>query len=359
MKELSKQQMSEVSGKTGINVDLNMNASLASFSLNDPDGFDGGTAGNLGFHDVSFNNGDGGGSTLSGLAVNADPINGLVLGAPEVTNENLTLDVGSVRFGTSSEGIGVRANDIHFGGTGSAEIRLTEQGDGISADLDLVLDVTSLDLVDPDGTSDNTNSGVVRFSGGSADLDVGDGCCGTANLTGLTLNADGSNGLVVELPSGNFDVLVDEILLGENNSGTHENFGTSLGSIEASEVNLDGSQLEATGGGSGVDLDLELQVSATDVRIGDDDGWNGGSTGELVADDLEVTVDNGSGSPAQMTLDADGSRGAVVGLSDASLDLSTATVFLGDERNYSSGEAPSPVNGNLDLDGSQMEVFSR
>lgn len=221
----------------GLSVDINPELSADAVSLYDDDGYSGGSDGSLVFRSLDItSSGD-----ITGLSVNADDGEGLVLGAPsgELTAnaEDLCL-MDSVTTSCDSWEI-YGEFDMRGINFGSTNIQLRGHGTGVTADVELGTTINRISLIDSDGASESTcpgcdddddfndddNPGRLQLGSGNDGIDLST----NSELTGMTLDINPTNGLVIGMPSGGVDFTVDEVRIG-NASG---NAGTNLGSADA------------------------------------------------------------------------------------------------------------------------------
>lgn len=104
--------------------------------------------------------------------------------------------------------------------------------DGLTADLNPSADVHSVVLEGDGGSCSNCsgNAGRLQFGSGSS----GGITVENADLNGMTLNVDATNGIVATMPSGSLDVSVNETRIGTNSS---TDAGVGMG---ARNLSLDG-----------------------------------------------------------------------------------------------------------------------
>jgi hypothetical protein len=293
---------------------------------------------------------------FSDLSIGFDDPDGVVI---DMTPTQFTVDIPHTDLGNGGPGVGVFFEDMRFGFQSSGENvwKFGGHGEGITADLDLEFDIYDLDLVDNDGTPSNGSAGTVRFGAGGTEIELGSVSNETdpAPLTGLTIDADPNRGLVLGLPDGNFQLQLNDLAVGQRGGS----FGASMGSIHIEDLNfLNSSEIALRGTGNGLEVDALFNGSPADVAIIDEDGWSGGSSpsgGRIFAKNALLTLDDGGGNPATLTVDLDSTRGMVVGATDATVSFETDTIFLGKDQ----GGSPSPIDGNLRMNGSQIDVFTR
>lgn len=102
-------------------------------------------------------------------------------------------------------------------------------GDGLTINTDLYLTLNEIRLIDP-GLGGFISLGETGAGNG---IIVNDGSGGPAELTGMTVDVDGSSGLNVRAPSGPFSVEVTSAHIGDAS--------TSIGSFQANNLNAGGS----------------------------------------------------------------------------------------------------------------------
>jgi hypothetical protein len=124
------------------------------------------------------------------------------------------------------------------------EEEMSEVGaaEGFAIDIDLNAIIDDLTFTDGDGNSSG-NAGVIQLGSGTNGFTLDNGAGGTANLNGLTIDADqnalsdNSGAVVIGGPSGTLTMSADEVILG--------------------------------GGGSAFQLDVNgIDVSNTTVKVG-------------------------------------------------------------------------------------------
>lgn len=298
--------------------------------------------------------------SFSGLDIGINGDEELLVDFPTIEAD---IDIPHLDLGNDNRGA-----EIYFDGFDldyTSDLQIVGSGEGAIGDLDLEIDIDNIDLRDNDGLSGS--AGVVRF-GHSSNIDIGSGAFGTANLTGMTLDVDPSRGVILGLPEGDFGIDIENLVVGSGlgTSFTPGNSGdnASMGDIDVSDINFgSNSEVAFQGAGDGLDLGLQLDVDM-DAEISDDDGWDGGSefSGELHAENLQITVDDGSGSlnspggPAEVSVALDSSQGTRIQADNATINADAGTIFLGDS---SLDSEISPVDASLDVSGSAVSVFSR
>ncbi len=107
--------------------------------------------------------------------------------------------------------------------------------EGLTVDVDLDLLMNSIVLTDGDGAACCSGSANSTFQVGSGTngIIIDDGSGGQADLNGITVDVDGTGGVVVGGPSGIFDVEVDEFQFG-GNSG----FNQGVRGVDVSNTNI-------------------------------------------------------------------------------------------------------------------------
>jgi hypothetical protein len=224
----------------GVTADLDLNVSVNALNLTDGDGWAGGSGdgGTLLLNNLSISSS----SELTGGNLDFDGNQGIVIGAPD---GNTSLSVSEVCIAgspsdncTSASPFGsFSVNAANLGGT---ELRMDGRGDGINADIVIGANINSVAWEGDGGSCPNCsgNGGRLQFgSDSSGGITVGDGTGSPATLTGMTLDVDGTDDIVVGMPSGGFDVSVDQTRLGTNSSAN-----ASLG-MGAHNLNLNGSSV--------------------------------------------------------------------------------------------------------------------
>lgn len=120
---------------------------------------------------------------------------------------------------------------VELEGTELASVTATQ---GLQIDINLELIVDSLEI-SGDGAgcpACSANPGVLLLGSGTDGLVINNGSGGVAPLTSLAVDIDRSNGIVLNLPSGKFNVRVDETRIGTTSSGDR-----TLG-FEAADLNF-------------------------------------------------------------------------------------------------------------------------
>lgn len=315
MTSLSQQEMSSVSGREGILLDLNLQGSVDALELTDSDGA-ANVSGNAGFgrirlgggsgSPIVLDNGTGGQAALTGMSVDVDGggSGNLVISLPQ---GDLTIDVpwASIVDAATSAGAGnsfgqFRAENVSVGNT---TLFVSGKNEGVTMNIDLGINASRVTYTDPDGSSQNTSSGNLVLQ----NVDFGDfNDNSPPRLSGLDFDVT-DQGLLTTFPSSSvFEAEVGDVLLG----------GGSFGRLRFDDMNWDGSSLLMKPNQDGIDGEFNLQYTADAVKLEDQDGWSGsGSTGslfELTSLQVGATPWSGLGSEKiHFTLDADANRGLV------------------------------------------------
>lgn len=356
---MSSEAMSNVSGREGITTDISLDASANALQFEDPSGNGTGNSGVLIFNTLNVGGGDFGSSgstSLTGMTLDADPSQGVVIEAPSgnfsLEFTNFCVDGSSNTNCSSASAYGSpRLTNVSFDGS-TLEIQGT--GEGLSADLNLNSSISAFNFVDgdgyPSGSGDNASLILDNIS-----------ITSTSTLTGMTLNADPTHGVVLGAPSGDFTLDVSTVCYDAFGAWSNCNLGTVYGSFSANDIDLDGSTFEFRGHGGGVTADLDLNVSVNALNLTDGDGWaNGtGDGGTVLFDNMTIST---SSELTGGNLDFDGNQGIVIGAPDGNTSLSVSEVCIAGSPSDNCTSA-SPFGGfsvnAANIDGTELRMDGR
>lgn len=278
LKKLSEQQMSGVTGKEGISIDIGLNAQIDKFRFDD-DGAGGNTE-NFVAEGITLDDGSGNQANLNGLTIDADGSDGLVLGAP---GGNFTADVnnfclddispssascdGSLSGADQSFGR-IEARGISFdeGGNNSA-LQIKGTGDGLSGKVTANFHINEFRYHDRNGEAGGQSSGsagVLELN----DVEIGDrgGNFAPTLDNNLQIDLDGSDGFVIRPPSpgppansNSLDFEVDDVYVGDPSSNPP---ATSLGKFW-----IESFTTTAPGGGASNESRFKISPNGDGVTI--------------------------------------------------------------------------------------------
>lgn len=303
--KLNASDMSNVTGRTGLSLDIDLDAGANSFGFTDPNGESSGNQGTLILNNPNAQSGIFSPSTLTNFTLNADGSQGLVLGAP------------AGRFSFGADGVcvdGTAANDCsgapsivtpQFYGLNSSgsELRIDGRGEGLGVDANLDLTFEAVQFMDGDAAYPLFFDDVSLTS--------------SSFLTDLLINADGTDGLVVSAPSGTLDAQVNRVCSSDF-FGSGDCSSNVYGELQAQTLDVSGSELQLRGHGTGITADADLSLSVGEIHYVDRNGAGTGNDGYLGLNTVDI---NSTSELTNMTVDVDGnvdvdgiSGGIVVGM---------------------------------------------
>lgn len=322
LNKMSERELSQVNGREGLALDFKVGGSTDYAFYADPSGA-ANVSGNAGYgklrlgggsaQPISFGDGSGNPADLTGMTVDVDGggSGNVVISLPQ---GDLTVDVpwASIVDSTTAAGNGSSFGQLQVDNVdvGNTTLMVGSNNEGFEIDFDFSLNAQNVSYTDPDGSSQDGSPGSLTLQ----NVDLGDfDDVGSVSLSGMTLDVDGNDGIVLGFPSSSyFEAEVGDVLAG----------GSSLGRFRVDDMNWNGSSMEIRSqAGGGVDGTFNLQYTADAVKLEDMDGWNGsGSTGSLLElANLKIgsTPWSGLGSESiDYKFDVDANRGLVLRTDD-------------------------------------------
>lgn len=172
-------------------------------------------------------------ANLGEHTLDVDSTRGVVVQAPPTSESITQLDVALGAFAINDDFddmIALDISDIDWRGS-SVEIKPGgNSGDGLTINTELNLALNEIRMIDP-GLNGFVSVGEIGAGDGIV-IDNGSG--GPASLTGMTIDADSTEGVVVNAPSGAIHADISDAHIGDAS--------TSLGSFEATNFNVGGSK---------------------------------------------------------------------------------------------------------------------
>jgi hypothetical protein len=137
------------------------------------------------------------------------------------------------------------------------QLRSVDGQQGLNLQLSLDASADFLELTDPDGTTTGPGSGTagaLRLGG----FNLSNG--GSSNFTTLTVDADGSDGIALEIPSSDnsFELNVSQLTVPDDPSSSNLDASVDAGRINFAGIDLTNTTFELTGKGDGLSIDGEL-----------------------------------------------------------------------------------------------------
>lgn len=330
MSNLSDKEMQSVTGQEGITVDISLRGSTNYLSYVDADGAANVTS-NAGYgrlrlgggsgKKITFGDGSGNPISLTGMTVDIDGNNNIVIGLPQ---GDMTVDVpwASIVDSTTSPGAGNSFGQFTTKNlsVGNTTVKLDGKNDGLNINMDVGINADRVRYRDPDGSSQDVSPGNVTLK----NVSLGDYTSNSpATLTGLEVDIDGNEGIGITFPSSsNLKLQVGDIMAG----------GSSFGRFRIDGMNWDGSNLQLQPNNDGIDGQFNFKYSANAVEFRDRDGFGGSSSAADIIglQNLEIGASPWSGlgnETVNFKLDADANRGLVFRTDDTD---QTFDVRIGD-----------------------------
>jgi hypothetical protein len=335
LESLSQQEMSNVSGREGLTVDLDLDATANSFQLQDNNGFSGsGNSGRFSFSNVTLGagvEGSGGQANLTGMIIDADGgSNELFVDAPSgqftAHVQEVCLDDPANSLCNGGSFGELEARNIDFTNVGTSQFRIRgHTSEGLTLDMDLDVEADRLRYTDVGGNATG-NDGTLELRGVNFG-DMNDNS--PINLPGTQIDADGNEGLVLNLFDASSQALefrIDEIYPGDP-------AGSNIGQFEIDDFHLgSGSntpEFRLSGLGNGVNVNGNIYFSGDYLRYNDSDGA-GSSGGRIQLGSGSLEIHNGSNAPisfSNFTIDFESNTNVVLDLpsltNGVSLDANT------------------------------------
>lgn len=156
----------------------------------------------------------------------------------------------------------------------SDQLRAVDGRQGLNLQFSLDASADFLEFTDSDGTFSGPGSGTagaLRFG----DFSLTNG--GGSDFTTITVDADGSDGLVFEVPSADagFDLAIDRLTVPDDPSSNSLNSSYDAGEVDVGNIDVTGSNVEVSGRGDGLNLEGTIDASADYLRYDDADGGSG------------------------------------------------------------------------------------
>lgn len=248
LESMSKSELSQVSGQEGLTIDINLDVSMESLELTDPDGLGSSSqAGVLRFNNVQLS----GLSELTNLTVDADNQRGVVIGMPE---GKTTLTIDDIDFGNNTNRLGSLELTKLDLTPGNKQSSLALKGtDGMNEGLEIRpkihLKTKRIQLKDNDGWQSSIdyggNSGILRLKGMTLDI-TSSSDPSQAGL--IETQLDETKGVVLQVSDLNLRKLnFDQVYLGNTSIDGSSSAHPDAPHVSVRNLHLGGSTISVSG----------------------------------------------------------------------------------------------------------------